>query len=490
LKDHQLSANLAVATDLKTRAFKGGAKLFLRQTSSKLIGLIANVLLARILMPQQYGIYAVVSSAIGLFNLMGDVGLGASLIRQPTKPTFEDEATVFTAQQICVAVPTLLVVLLAPSIAEIYKFSAETIWLIRFVAIAGLISSFGSMSRIQLERGMEFGPLTVIDATRSILFQVVAVSAAFAGAGIWSFAFASVASELSAVILSQHFSPWKICWRLDWDRLKERALFGLSYQGLNLFNFMRDSLNPFFIGAIYGASAVGIVGFAMNIANYPLLFSGIFYGIYFPAFARCQNDPAVLKELVETVLWWTNFLNIGITTVSLPLLGMLIPAVFGAKWGVAVPLAYLLLFANLMTGTTVVLIVLANAIGKPALTLRYSALLAICNWIVTVPLVLKLGTLGFGIGQILLMISNFLFLHKMKRMIEFDLYGSLTPFLLSFLISTSSVAFIIQATHATGWVAIITFGLFGLINFLTISTLVSRGKMLVRLTEMLQLIRA
>jgi O-antigen/teichoic acid export membrane protein len=480
---------LATATELKTRAFKGGAKLLIRQVSTKIVGLVANVLLARLLMPEQYGIYAVVTSATALFGLMGDVGLGASLVRQPTEPTPEDEATVFTAQQICIAVPAILLIVLAPQLVQFYKFSSETVWLIRFVAISGIIGCFGSISRIRLERGMVFGPLAMIDAVRSILFQIVAVGCAFAGAGVWSFAIASVASELSAVILSEKYSPWKMTWRLDWERLKGRVSFGFSYQALNLFNFLKDCLNPFFIGAIYGANVVGVIGFAITAANYPMLFAGVFYRLYFPAFSRCQHDPVALKELIETVLWWNNLLMIGITTVAFPLIGVLVPTVFGQKWIEAIPLVYLLLFANLTMGTTIVLVALANAIGKPGITLRYTALSAITNWILTVPLVLKFGIVGFGFAQVTLSLANFLFYQKMKRVVEFDLYGPMRPFLWAFLVSSSLIAAILRITHAGGWLAIGMFGILGAVNFMTVSNLLSGGKMRARITEMVSLYR-
>ncbi|CAN5677046.1 oligosaccharide flippase family protein [soil metagenome] len=483
------SSVATIVEDLKARAFKGGAMLLVRQVVTKVIGVIANILLARLLIPEQFGVYSIVSSAVGLFSLMGDVGLGASLVQQHEEPTPDDEATIFTAQQICVAIPSVLVLLFAPLIASNYKFSDDTVWLIRFIAISGIVSSFGSISRIRLEREMVFGPLAVIETVRSIVFQAVAVGMAFAGGGVWSFALASVLSQLSAVILSEKYSPWKIRWMLNREILKKRMGFGLSYQSLNLFGFAKDAVSPFFIGTIYGAGAVGLIGFAISQANYPTLFASVFHRLYFPAFSRCQNDPESLTELIETVLWWNNLIVIGITAILFPLIPILVPAVFGQKWVAAIPLTYMLTLANLTLGCSLTITALANALGKPDVTLRYYAFLAVANWFLVVPLVMTLGINGYGIAQIILSLTNFMFFRSMQKHAKFRLMEPLTPFLVAFAINSALIIWLLKISNAHDIWAICFFGLIGLLTFLFISNLCSRGKLVRIIKEMLALYR-
>ncbi len=479
-----------IATELKARAFKGGAMLLGRQVVTKVVGLVANILLARLLIPEQFGIYSIVSSAVALFSLMGDVGLGASLVQQHSEPTADDEATIFTVQQICVAVPAALIILAAPLIAQYYKFSSDIVWLIRFIALSGMVSSFGSISRIRLERGMLFGPLAIIETARSIVFQVVAVAMAFGGAGVWSFAVASLSSQIIAVVLSERFSPWKMSWKIKRHVLDKRISFGLSYQGLNLFGFLKECVNPIFIGTIYGAASVGIISFSVTTAAYPTIFASVFHRLYFPAFSRCQHDRTALKDLIQTVLWWNNMIVIGLTAILFPLIPILVPAVFGHKWDAAIPLVYMLALSNLTLGTSITLVALANALGKPDITLRYYAFWAVANWLLIVPLVLWLGINGYGVAQVILAITNVFFFRRMQEIADFELMEPLRPFVIAFAINSALVSGILKVTGAHGIPAIALFVIVGLFNFLTLSDLLSKGKLRLRAKEMISLYRS
>src|SRR4051812_41563235 len=103
--------------EIEKRSLQGGAQLLVRQFLVKLLTLLTNIIVARTLFPEDFGIFCLASAAVSVMHLVGDVGLGASLIRQSSEPTETEQISIFTLQQIILAATTILLGLSAPFIA-------------------------------------------------------------------------------------------------------------------------------------------------------------------------------------------------------------------------------------------------------------------------------------------------------------------------------------------------------------------------------------
>ena len=121
---HETSSSFPSASEpdeVKRKAVRGGFSLLIRQGFGHLIVVSGTILLARLLTPDDFGIYAVVTFLVKFLTLFGDVGLGASLIQREEEPCLEDWRAVFTFQQILVTTFALIVFLIAPFIREYYR---------------------------------------------------------------------------------------------------------------------------------------------------------------------------------------------------------------------------------------------------------------------------------------------------------------------------------------------------------------------------------
>ncbi|MBF8258742.1 MAG: undecaprenyl-diphospho-oligosaccharide flippase, partial [Actinobacteria bacterium] len=100
--------------EVKEKSLAGVGSLFRRQLVIKTVFFLGNVLLARILAPQVFGIYAIVAFVVQFFSTFGNVGLGAALIQKKGELSGEELSTAFWFQQMLVGVVAVLIVLTAP----------------------------------------------------------------------------------------------------------------------------------------------------------------------------------------------------------------------------------------------------------------------------------------------------------------------------------------------------------------------------------------
>ncbi len=130
--------------------------------------ILGGVLLARILSPAEFGLYAIITFVMNFLKAFSDAGLGASLIRHPTEPTVEEYRAVFTVQQVLVALIVLLFWLTAPIVAHAYHLPNRDAWLFRLVALSLLATPFQVIPSIRLERRLSFDKLAMVALAQAI----------------------------------------------------------------------------------------------------------------------------------------------------------------------------------------------------------------------------------------------------------------------------------------------------------------------------------
>ncbi len=419
-----LSWTPAVVTE---KALKGAVALITRQVLSQGLNILGGVLLARLLTPAEFGLYAIITFILTFLMAFGDVGLGASLIRQPTEPVVEDYRAIFTVQQGLVSAVVILFWFTASAIARAYHLPAHDVWLFRLVALSLLITSFQVVPSIQLERHLAFDRLAVIEVMQSLIYNVVAVGLAWHGTGAMSFALALIARSFIGAVLANIIGSWSIGWRWDWERVREHLRFGLPYQGISFVSLLKDSITPVFVGLLLGAGQVGYLNWAGMIAAYPVMILMVLQRIYLPAFSRMQAHPEHLCQFVEQILRATNILVAPLAVLTLILIRPLTHLVFGDKWLVAVPLFYFLWVANIFVASATPLMGLVNALGHSRIVFVFALIWMFGTWGLGAPLVVLYGAKGFAIANVGVQLTNLLFYRVAQSYVPFRMLSIVVP---------------------------------------------------------------
>lgn len=412
---------------VRERAAKGAVALIARQVLTQGLNMLGAILLARLLSPGQFGIYAIITFVLGFLITFGDVGLGASLIRQSAEPTTDEYRAIFTVQQALVVVVVAVVWAVAPSIARAYHLADGDAWLFRFVALSLLATSFQVVPSLRLERHLAFDRLAVIEVAQAVIYNALAVGLAWRGVGAMSFALALLARACVGMILANVVSPWRIGWRWDWPWVRAHLRFGLPYQASSFVSLAKDSITPVLVGLLLGATQVGYLNWAGMVAAYPVIGLMVLQRIYLPAFARMQEHPAELSGFVEQVLRVTNAIVAPLAILTLVLIQPLTALIFGEKWLVALPYFVLLWAANLFVASTTPLMGMINALGHPRVVFLFTAVWMLGTWLIGAPLIMRFGAIGFAIANLAVQFTNLALYRAAQRYIPFRLLPIVAP---------------------------------------------------------------
>lgn len=397
-----MSAQDLSSSEVVRRGIRGAAALAGRQAVAQGLNIVGAVLLANLLGQAEFGIYGITVFVLHFLVAFGDVGLAGSLIREKDSPCEADYRTVFTAQQLFVAV-VVLVGLSMRTWAAGHFSRPDDIALLSTAALLSLaITSFQVIPSVRLERELRFDRLAIVEVGQALSFNVVAVGCAWAGYGAASMAYALVARSLSGALLVQTVEPWRPAWGWSWARLQERLRFGIPYQGALSINLVRDALTPVFIGTMLGEAVVGQVFWASMMATYPLIVLHMFGRLYLPAFARLQDRPAEQNRIVALALFATSCLAIPTSLILLVLIVPISELVFAGKWVDALPIYYWIWAGTFLEGSVVVALPILNAAGRADLVFRMVAALAALTWLFGVILITTLGPIGYGVMGVVL----------------------------------------------------------------------------------------
>jgi O-antigen/teichoic acid export membrane protein len=409
------------------KTVRGAFALGIRQVIIQGIGFLCGILLARLLTPSQFGIYAIILYFQNFLIAFGDAGLAASLVRQHDEPDVLEYRAIFTVQQIVVLVITGLMWLAAPLIASKYHLQPSDAWLFRLVALSFFVTSFITVPFVRLDRNLAFHKVAMVESTQAVVFNVVAVFFAWRGLGAYAFAWALLLRSAVGAALANWISPWQIGWYWNWRLVRAHLSFGIPYQGISLTSLFKDSISPIFIGLLLGTAKVGYISWAVMLAAYPAQVLFILQRLYMPTFARLQYDRPRLVSLAENVIWATNAIAAPLSVLTLALVVPITTVVYGTKWLVALPYFYLFWGANLFVPTATPALGLLNGLGKSRTALLFAVIWMAGTWIVGAPLILIYGAIGFAIANLAVQFSNLFLYRAAQRQAAFRLFSVIIP---------------------------------------------------------------
>lgn len=407
------------AQGVASKALQGAVALGIRQILVQGARILGGILLARLLTPAQFGVFAIILYLQTFVTAFGDAGLAASLIRQQEEPSGDDYRAVFTVQQLFVFCITAVLWTAAPRIGARYHLQAGDAWLFRLAALSFLITSFMVIPVTRLERSLAFRKIAIIEPAQAILFNGVAVVLAWRGFGSLSFGWALLARAVAGTAIANWIHPWKIGWKWDWQRVRTHMSFGLPYQGIQVASLLKDSISPVLIGLLLGTADVGYVTWAGMLAAYPVLALLALQRIYMPAFARLQHATAQLAAMTENVIWATNAVTAPLAVVTLTMVVPITRVIYGEKWLVAIPYFYLFWAANIFLPTATPALALLNALGRSRTAFMFAIIWMAGTWMIGAPLVWLYGPMGYAVANFVVQLSNLWLCRAAQKLVPF-----------------------------------------------------------------------
>lgn len=317
---------------------------------TKAVSLLVKLVLARLLVPEMFGLVAMVMVTIGFLQLFAGLGLKNALIqrrRDADSPLRYDSAfwllsvagAVMAGMVWLAGVPLMVWFYDEPRLEPIGAALAIALWL-------GVMQT---LPKVRLTRLMKFGRMMRAEIYGVLAGAVLAIALALAGAGLWAIVGQHLATSTVTLIALWTATSWRPRRRFDAAAL--RPLIGFSsYMMANAVLFyMRKHLDVIIVGKLLGATALGVYTLAFLLTEtIRMQLYSVVNKVMFPAYSRMQDDPAAMKPYYLATIRWMALITWPISTLLILLADPLIPLLFGEVWSEAVRPVQILAVASMV----------------------------------------------------------------------------------------------------------------------------------------------
>lgn len=313
--------------------------------TSRLGSLIAAMVLARLLTPQDYGAYAVATVVLAAVLSFNELGVSLAIVRWPEDPA-KIGPTVNTVSALLSCLLFLGCTLSAPYLAALLNAPAATP-MIRVVSVCVLIDGVTASSAAMIARGLHQDRRFAADLAGFLMGTVLSVVLAILGFGAWSMIWGLMMANVISAITTLTLAPRRFGFGWDRDITRRLVRFGLPLAGSSLLLFVMLNVDYILVGHLAGAEALGLYLIAFNLASWPVnIISATVRRVSLAAFSRAAADPVRLRS---AFLRGLTLVLTAALLICLPL-GLLAHSVlrvlYGAQWtGAAQALGLLCVFS-------------------------------------------------------------------------------------------------------------------------------------------------
>jgi len=332
---------------LKKKALTGIAWSFAQQFSVQFISFFVSIILARLLLPAEFGLIGLIAVFIAVGNTLMNGGLTTSLIRTQD-PEQKDYSTVFFINLTGSVIVYLCLYFSAPFIALFFKQKILT-EIIRLYTLSFIINAFAGVQTARLTKAMDFKTQMAVQIPSLILGAALGIILAYKGYGVWSLVWMNLAQSALSAIQLWFYSGWRPDFSFDKARFRYHFGFGYKLMLSGLLDTIFSNIYNIVIGKFFSVAQLGFYTRALSVRQLPVQnISTALNKVTFPLFSGIQRDDArlksVYKRLMQQVLFWVSAILVCLFVIAEPFFRVL----FTEKWLPAVPYFQLLCVGGIM----------------------------------------------------------------------------------------------------------------------------------------------
>lgn len=368
---------------------------------------ILSFVIARKLLPSDYGLIAMLGIFMAVAQTFIDSGFSNALIQKQNRSN-KDYSTVFYFNIVIAVILYGVMVGCAPYIAAFYK---EPLLrnIILWVGLNFVINSFTTVQRAKLTIELNFKVQAYISLSAVILSGSAAVYMAYNNFGVWTLVYQSLLNSLINMLLLWIFARWHPLFVFSKSSFKELFSFGSKLLGGAILHTLYTNLYTLIIGKVFSSTDLGFYNRAFTLTQYPSTnITGIMTRVTYPIECQIQHDDEKLQEKYFTFIRQTAFivfpLMIGLAAISEPL----IKIVLTEKWMGSVPYIQIMCFAYMWDPIMRMTWDLLNVKHRSDYSLRseiIKKLTAFSILFITIPFGIKvmcIGLIGYSIADLII----------------------------------------------------------------------------------------
>jgi teichuronic acid exporter len=395
-------------TSLKSTATKGIIWSAVDKLAVQLGQFVVGIVLARILLPEDFGLIGMLIIFIAISQTFIESGLGIGLIQRQDRKDI-DFSTLFVFNLGVSSFFYLVLFLLAPFISTFFK-QPQLTDLTRILGFSLLLNAFAIVQRTKLTIAIDFKSIAKSNVIGMIVGGLSGIIAAINGYGVWSLVvqmlIGSFASSLSLWLLS-NWSP-----SISFSKKSFKSLFGYGSKLLiaGLYAQILNNVYNICLGRFYPTASLGYYTRAKSFADLSAgTIASILLQATFPILATVQHDKEKLVSIYKRMICMSAFIIFPIMTLIALLAKPIVILLLTEKWITLIPLLQWMVFSRVFLPMSAINLNLLKAVGRSDLFLKVDLSkfpLTVLAMIITIPLGVKAMIIGHVITSALFFIIN------------------------------------------------------------------------------------
>jgi len=316
--------------------------LAVAQVAQRATTLVVTAILARKLLPADFGLIALTLLSVNFISYFQDMGLSSALVQRAEL----EKQHLDTAFWVNVAGGLMLGVIglaLSPVLAVFFREPRLT-RLLMVMMITLPINGLGWASYALLQRRLAFKQIAIIEWVNVSVSGVAAIALAISGIGVWALVAQNIVGSL--IIAGGRLAAADWFPGLSFSRKRFRELFSFSSGALGYFlvNHVMRNVDKMIIGGVLGATALGFYSIAYNLILMPgMTICGLVGRVMFPALSSVQTDLSRFRRaylrMARTVAFATFPMIVGLGATA----RIFVPTIYGDRWLPSIPILQILI---------------------------------------------------------------------------------------------------------------------------------------------------
>lgn len=321
---------------LRKKAFSGMIWSSLQQFGNQGIRFVVSIILARLLLPEEFGLIGMIGIFMAIGTELISSGLTSSLIRTD-HPDQRDYSSVFFYNLFGSIILYFLLFFAAPYIAKFFEQTSLT-EITRLYSLTFIISGLSAVQLAKIRKEMNFKLETQSSLASTLVSAIVGIGLAYRGFGVMSLVWMSIAGAVVSSAMLWFTSNWRPALIFDKKKFSYHYRFGYRMAIAGVINAVFNNIYTLVIGKFFSPMQLGYYTRADTLKQFPISnISSILNKVTFPIFAEIKNDDErlkrVYKEMMQLVIFIIAPLLVMMAVIADPLFRFL----FTEKWLPAAP---------------------------------------------------------------------------------------------------------------------------------------------------------
>jgi PST family polysaccharide transporter len=320
-----------LCSDLKGRSIRGGLYTMVGDGVSNILRLVSIAILARILIPEDFGLISMVTALTVIAERFKDLGLATATV-QKKEINHQQVSALFWINVIVGALLMIVVCALSKLIAWFYG-DDRLIWITVGISLTFLFGGMTVQHQALLKRRLEFFKITTINIVAEFLSICITVILALMGYGYWALVWKEITRSVFVIVGTWLSCPWLPGLWVRNVKIGGMMRFGRDITGFNLINFLTKNLDQILIGKFYGPGLLGIFRQAYQLILTPLgqIVSPV-QNVAEPALSLLQDDPVRYRQYYKKILLLLSIVTMPLVVFLFIYSRHIILLVLGERW--------------------------------------------------------------------------------------------------------------------------------------------------------------